>query len=352
MSFSTIKEYYETLKDSYVLACKGEKSIDFKSKIGHRFDSLLIILFILTFSQIIPLSILNLLPKAYKLIPFYKIDIPTIIPINIVILLILKLLHYLNNEHLVYAFLHDRKGRERIGPLQKAFSAIFTCLIKLKAYCETNDEVQVKEAIEHYFTFQEMIPYQLLFEDEDRQLHNINEILSKNYRHNYLPWFKFTGVQLDDIETVKYFMIQLKNRLINRKGISDIIPSLEAFSVVYYSSLKDKDAINQNFLEFKQRAKTIPIFEPAPKSPQVKIKEKVEAFYVKVQKNSLLYFALAFFTYLVIAFIFVYWPCRAFFDVSPKMLAPVVFATAITLACMDTNKNVKTDLNQKEEKKK
>ena len=352
MSFSTIKEYYETLKDSYVLACKEEKNVDFKSSLGYKLNSLLIVLFILTFSQVVPLSILNLLPEAYKLIPFYKIDIPTIIPINVVILLILKFLHYLNEEHLVYTFLHDRKGKERIRPLQKAFSAIFTCLIKLKAYCETKDEFQIKEAKNHYFTFRRMIPYELLFEDKDRPVHSINEILSKNYRQNYLPWFNLAKEQIADIETVKYFMLQLKNRLVNRNGISDIIPSLEALAVVYYSALKDKDSINNNFLEFKQKAKTIPSFEPVPKSPQIRTKEKVSAFLEKVQKNYLLYFALSFITHLVIVFFVVYLPCRVFFDVAPKMLAPVVFATAITLAFMDANKNVKTDLGHKEPKEK
>lgn len=259
------------------------------------------------------------------------------------------MLHYLNREHLVYAGIRKRKEQKWIAHLQKAFSALFTCLIKLKAYSETNDQSQIEEAKEHFFIFQFMHPYELFSE---YFIERANSILSKEYRESCLPWFNLSREQIDNIETFRYFLQQLKDRIRNRKEINDIMPSLEALSLVYYSALKDKDSINKNFLEFKQKAKTIPSFEPVPKSPQVRIKEKVSAFVEKVQKNYLLYFALAFIGYLVVAFILVYWPCRAFFDVSPKMLAPVVFATAITLAFMDTNKNVKTDLNQKEPKEK
>jgi hypothetical protein len=351
MSFSIIKEYYETLKDSYVLECKEEKKSDLKRHIGNKFNSLLIVLFILTVSQLIPLSILNILPEGYKVIPFYKIDIPTIIPINVAILLILKLLHHFNKENLVYAFIRDRKKQTRISPLQKAFSTIFTCLIKLRAYSETNDESQIKEAGEHYYIFQFMLPYDMFLEDKYLSPSD-REVLQKDYRENYLPWFNLTGEQINDIETVKCFLRQLRERIYNKKGISDIMPALEALSVVYYSALKNKDFLKQKFLEFKQQVKTIPPLEIASKPTQMRIEEKVNAFFLKIEKNYLLYFSISFIGSLVAAFLLVYWPCRAFFNVSPETLAPVVFATAITLAFMDTQRNVKTDLDDKEPKEK
>jgi len=351
MSYPSIKEYYETLRDSYILARKEEKNVRFKRELGYRFRSLIIVLFILTFSQIIPLSILSLLPESYKIIPFYKLKIPTIIPINIIILSILKLLHYLNKEHLVDAGIKHKKEEKRIGPLQEAFSALFTCLIKLKAYSETNDYSQLKEAKEHFFHFEFMHPYELFFEDR-YFIDSTNSIFLKEYRETHLPWFNLSREQIDNIETFRYFLQQSEHRIHSRKQINDIIPSLEALSFVYYSAIKNKDFIIQNFIQFKQKAKEIPSFQLPAELPQVRIKQKIGEFLEKVQKNYLLYFAISFITHLVIVFVVVYVPCRVFFDVDPKVLAPIVFATAITLAFMDTNKNVKTNLNRKETKEK
>ena len=237
----------------------------------------------------------------------------------------------------------------RMIPLQKAFSAIFTSLIELEAYSETNDDFHINIANKHYDIFKDTLPFELCYMDEYSSYSD--SVFIKGYRENNLPWFSLSADQIDDIETVRYFAWQTTIRMWDKEKINDIIPSLMAFSKVYFDVLKDKHSMSQDFLEFKEKAKAIPSFERSPKSPTAKVEDKINALLHKVTTNYPLYFLLAFIFWLVVTFILVYLPCRVFFDASPKMLAPVVFATAITLALMDVNKNVKTDLTNKRQQK-
>ena len=256
----TLRNYYDALRDTYVRYCKEKSVLDVKEKIGDKFNSILIILFLLTFSQIIPLWIFNSLPESLQHISVRGTNINNVIIINIAILLVLKIAYHLNTKKLVFVRAYEKKKKKLLTPLQKSFMAIYSCFSKLKSYLETQDENQLKEAKKHYNNFHFTLPYEIFFDNkdlEDNRFLRLNSILSETYRKNHLPWIELTPEQISDTKKISNFFQRLCYRIDWEIGIEDVLPALNSLALSYYSCIKAENDFLLYFSQFKRASESI-----------------------------------------------------------------------------------------------
>jgi len=331
------EDYYAKLRSSYSEYLEKERYTDKKRAIGDKIKVFVFWLFLLTVSQILPLSIHSVLSPYLQTFRIFGIGINPLILINVVLLGVLGITRFLNEEFLVYAGIGRRKSELKLSRLQLAFMGLFSVLKNIEMYSETSDSERVRECQEHLDIFSESLPFEMLYSNDFLSPKSTvtMEVLFSDSDANLIPWLRLTDFQMESVNAVRGFYQNIRKRLANCDSITLVKNALERLALAYYAYIKLPNQSEQLFDEFRR------INSNLPKSER---RSSRKTILDKLRENGPIYFFISYIIWAIVIAILMSLPLMLFGISRKQMIIPILIA-AVMLAYNDANKdvNVKTD---------
>ncbi len=328
------EEYFEQLKETYLELIQGEKKLEFKRWLGEKINFIIVVLFIFTAAQFIPLFLLEKFFRNLQTLNYATFSIPTVVLINIILLVIIKIAYDLNTDKLKYAGYGIKKNGKKMSNIHLAFMALQSCLQYLKTFIEVKDEHCLKKAKENFKFFQLTLPADL-WHDWDDEFSREHDFFNKEYRRNKIPWLIFTSDQEKIIKDFKCFFKKVLQRFRKKDNLDKLLTPLENLSTTYFYYIKDQTRALSYLTAFQDSMNQVDYsIEDSGRGGAEKIKKLIE-------ENYLLYFLLGYIIWSIVAVIFIALPCKIFLKLAFKDIIPLILAATFAVAFQDAEKNVK-----------